>query len=198
MLQALRVTRCTTKRVAKFQFIQIRHGSTRHKVMSADDAVHLVKSGDTITVGGYVAQNAPEEILAALERRFLATRKPSNLTIIFGGAVGDGKNKGMNHFAHEGMVKRAIGSHYGQAPKLGALAAANKIEAYNIPLGSLSRMIRAAASKLPGHVTNVGFGTMADPKFGGCKINRMTKENIVEEIEVLHQFEEHRFHSSLS
>ena len=152
--------------------------------MSADDAVHLIKSGDTITVGGYASQNSPEEILAALSRRFQATKKPSNLTVIFGGAPGNGKDKGVNHFAFEGMIKRAIGSHYGQAPKIGAMVAANKIEAYGLPLGSLSRMIRSAASKLPGHVTEVGFGTMADPKMRGGKMNRLTKEDLVQEIEV--------------
>ena len=151
--------------------------------MSADDAVHLIKNGDTITVGGYASQNSPEEILMALSRRFQANKKPSNLTVIFGGAPGDGKEKGVNHFAFQGMIKRVIGSHYGQAPKIGALVAANKIEAYSLPLGSLSRMIRSAASKLPGHVTEVGFGTMADPKLGGGKMNRMTKEDLVEEIE---------------
>jgi propionate CoA-transferase len=170
----------------KFRSIQVRHGSTRHKVMSADDAVHLIQSGDTVTVGGFVTQNSPEEILSALSRRYKATQKPNNLTVVFGGGPGDWKDKGMNHFAHEGMTRRAIGGHYGQAPQLGAMAQANKIEAYNLPLGSISRMIRAAAGKLPGHITTVGYGTMADPKHGGGKINSVTKEDLVEEIEAPH------------
>ena len=170
--------------LSKLQSIQVRNGSTRHKVMSADDAVHLIQSGDTVTVGGFVTQNSPEEILSALSRRYKATQKPRDLTVVFGGGPGDWKDKGMNHFAHEGMTKRAIGGHYGQAPQLGAMAQANKIEAYNLPLGSISRMIRAAAGRLPGHVTTVGYGTMADPKHGGGKINSITKEDLVEEIEV--------------
>ena len=172
----------------KVYHFQVRFGSTRHKVMSADDAVHLIKSGDTVTVGGFVTQNAAEEILSALGRRYQVTKKPANLTVVFGGGPGDWKDKGMNHFAHEGMVKRAIGGHYGQAPMLGALAQANKIEAYNLPLGSISRMIRAAAGKLPGHITTVGYGTMADPKLGGGKINTVTKEDLVEEIEVSRRY----------
>jgi propionate CoA-transferase len=167
----------------KLQCIQVRHGSTRHKVMSADDAVHLIRSGDTVTVGGFATQNSPEEILSALSRRYKATQKPQNLTVLFGGGPGDMKDRGVNHFAHEGMTKRAIGGHYGQIPQLGAMAQANKIEAYALPLGSISRMIRAAAGKLPGHITTIGFGTMADPKFGGGKVNSITKEEIVEEIE---------------
>jgi acyl CoA:acetate/3-ketoacid CoA transferase alpha subunit len=168
----------------KLQHIQVRHGSTRHKIMSADDAVHLVKCGDTVTVGGFVTQNCAEDILSALGRRYQVTKKPSGLTVVFGGGPGDWKDRGMNHFAHPGMVKRAIGGHYGQAPMLGELAQKNKIEAYNLPLGSISRMIRAAAGKLPGHITTVGYGTMADPKLGGGKINTVTKEDLVEEIEV--------------
>jgi propionate CoA-transferase len=179
-----KASRVPAVRVSQLQFIQVRHGSTRHKVMSADDAVHLIQSGDTVTVGGFVTQNSPEEILSALSRRYKATQKPSGLTVVFGGGPGDWKDKGMNHFAHEGMTKRAIGGHYGQAPQLGAMAQANKIEAYNLPLGSISRMIRAAAGKLPGHITTVGYGTMADPKHGGGKINTVTKEDLVEEIEV--------------
>ena len=164
--------------------VQLRHGSTRHKIMSADDAVHLIKSGDTITVGGFSGQNAPEEILSALANRFKTTRSPENLTLMFGGGPGDGFDKGINHFAQEGMLKRAIGAHYGQAPQLGAMALENKIEAYNLPLGSISRMIRAAASKLPGHVTTIGFGTLADPMFGGGKVNKITTEDLVESVEV--------------
>jgi propionate CoA-transferase len=133
---------------------------------------------------GYVAQNSPEEILAALGRRYKATTKPSNLTIVFGAPPGGGKEKGINPLAQDGMVKRTIGSHYGQAAQLAAVEGANKIEAYNLPLGSLSRMIHAAASKLSWHVTDVGFGTMADPKLGGGKINKLTREDLVEEIEV--------------
>jgi propionate CoA-transferase len=179
-----KAVRISSVRATKIGFVQVRHGSTRHKVMSADDAVHLIQNGDTVTVGGFVTQNSPEEILSALSRRYKATQNPSGLTVVFGGGPGDWKTKGMNHFAHEGMVKRAIGGHYGQAPQLGAMAQANKIEAYNLPLGSISRMIRAAAGKLPGHITTVGYGTMADPKFGGGKINTVTKEDLVEEIEV--------------
>ena len=85
------------------------------------------------------------------------------------------------------MVKRAIGSHYGQVPMLGTMALENKIEAYNLPMGSISRMIRAAANRSPGHITDIGFGTMADPKLGGGKVNNITKENLVDEIEVKHK-----------
>jgi propionate CoA-transferase len=73
----------------------------------------------------------------------------------------------MNHFAREGMTRHAIGGHYGQTPLRSLeLLGKKKIETYNLHFGSVSRMIRAAAGKLPGHVTTVGFGTTVDPKHG--------------------------------
>ena len=64
------------------------------------------------------------------------------------------------------MVKRAIGAHYGQVPMLGELAVNNKIEAWTLPLGSISRMLRAQATHSPGHITTVGLGTFVDPTPG--------------------------------
>lgn len=152
--------------------------------MTADDAVQLIRNGDTVTVGGFVAQSGPEELLSALARRFKATKCPGNITLLCGAGPADWKDRGLNHFAHEGMLKRVIGGHYGQSPLLAALIQQNKIEAYQLPLGSISRMIRAAATKSPGHVTKVGYGTIADPKHGGGKLNDLTTEDIVQELEV--------------
>ncbi len=153
--------------------------------MAADDAVHLIRNGDTVTVGGFVAQSGPEELLSALARRYKSTKSPNNLTLLFGAGPADWKDRGLNHFAHEGMLKRVIGGHYGQSPLVAALIGENKVEAYQLPLGSISRMIRAAATKSPGHVTKVGYGTMADPKYSGGKLNALTTEDVVQEIEVL-------------
>jgi propionate CoA-transferase len=163
---------------------QVRCFSSIHKQVSAADAVHLIQDNDTITVGGFVAQNAPEELLAALGKRYRETGSPKNLTVVFGGGPGDFDTKGINHLAQPGLIKRAVGSHYGQVPQLAALCQNNEIEAYNLPLGSVSRMIRAAASGLPGHITKIGFGTSSDPAQGGGKINERTTEDLVSEIEI--------------
>lgn len=66
-------------------------------------------------------------------------------------------------------MKRAIGGHFGQVPLLGKLATSNQIEAWTLPMGSISRMIRAQATHSPGHITTVGLGTYVDPTPGvGC------------------------------
>jgi propionate CoA-transferase len=164
--------------------IQSRWNSTRNKIVSADDAVHVIRNGDTVTVGGFVGQSGPEEILSALGRRFKETGYPRDLTLVIGAGPADWKDRGLNHFGHPGMLRRVVGSHYGQSPMISELVQANKIEAYQLPLGSVSRMIRTAAAKLPGHITKIGFGTLADPRFGGGKLNSITKDELVEEIEV--------------
>jgi propionate CoA-transferase len=161
-----------------------RFGSSRNKVVSVEDAVYLVPDGATITVGGFVAQGSPEYVLEALGQRFRETGSPNNLTLLFGGGPGDSNNKGLNHFAHPGMLKRLIAGHYGQAPMLGKMALDGAFEAYFMPMGCVSRMIRCAASNSPGHLSKVGFGTMMDPALGGGKLNSRTTEDIVKVIEI--------------
>jgi propionate CoA-transferase len=162
-----------------------RFAGVRSKAAEVDDAVYRIPDNATITVGGFVAQSCAEYVLEAVGRRFEETGSPSNLTLVFGGGPGDYATKGLNHFAQPGMLKRTIGSHYGQTPMLAEMALANEIEAYYVPMGSISRMVRSAASKSPGHVTTVGFGTMVDPALGGGKLNAKTTEDLIEVVEIL-------------
>jgi acyl-CoA hydrolase len=51
-------------------------GGKRDKLVSAREAVALIKDGDTIGTGGFVGAGVPEELLMALEARFLETGQP--------------------------------------------------------------------------------------------------------------------------
>lgn len=115
----------------------------------------------------------------ALEKRFLDTGSPNNLTLFFGGGPGDGAQAGLNRLAHEGLLKRVIGGHYGLVPNIGKLALEEKVEAYNLPLGVISHMYRAIGCGLPGTVSKVGLNSFVDPRMEGGKINAKTKEEIV-------------------
>jgi propionate CoA-transferase len=153
----------------------------RQKVISASDAVALIRDGDTIAVSGFVTQGAPEALLKALGERFKETSSPANLTLLFGGGPGDYATRGLSHLAQingdRSMLRRTIGGHYGQVPKVAELALADKVEAWTLPMGSISRMIRAQSTHSPGHITNVGLGTYVDPAVAGCAVNESARKS---------------------
>jgi propionate CoA-transferase len=156
----------------------------RNKRISAEDAARIVLDNDTVAIAGFVGVGFPEALAVALEQRFVATATPRNLTVVFVAGPGDGQRRGMNHFAHEGMVQRAIGGHWGKLPALGRMALDGKIEAYCFPQGVISHLFREIAGHKPGVVTTVGLHTFVDPRVEGGKLNHRTTTNLVELIEL--------------
>jgi propionate CoA-transferase len=155
------------------------------KVLSAEQAVELVPPGATVLVdgsGGGV--NDPDLLLAALEQRFLATKQPGDLTLVHPAGIGDGRGGGTDRFAHEGMVRRVIGAHWGWSPRLQDMARRELIEAYCLPQGVMSHLLRATAAGGPGVVTQIGLGTFVDPRIDGGRLNARATESLVEVLEL--------------
>ncbi|MBN0566648.1 acyl CoA:acetate/3-ketoacid CoA transferase, partial [Pseudomonas aeruginosa] len=102
---------------------------------------------------------------SAIEARFLTTGEPRDLTLLHAAGQSD-RQRGIQHFAHPGMVTRLIGSHWGLAQ------------------GQIVHLYSAMAAGLPGRLSPVGLGTFVDPRIEGGRMNARTRErpNLIEHV----------------
>lgn len=155
------------------------------RICDAAQAAALVRDGATVVVdgsGGGV--NEPAAVLAALEQRFLGEQHPKDLTVVHVSGMGDGHGGGIDRFAHAGMVRRVIGGHWGWTPGMQQLAFDEKIEAYCLPQGTLSHLLRDIAAGRPGAISAVGLGTFVDPRHDGGRLNASAVDDVVHLIEL--------------
>lgn len=156
----------------------------KNKVISAEQAIALIKDGDVICTTGFVQSCIPEALHAALEKRYVETKSPKGLTLIMCAGAGDSKGLGTGRLHHEGLLSRVIAANFGRMPKVAEAAQNNKIQGYNLPQGVISKLYRSCASGQPGLFTKVGLHTYVDPRLGGGKVNAVTTEDIVKHVEV--------------
>lgn len=154
-------------------------------ILSAREAVDFIEDNDVVAVcgaGGGIVD--PYALIDALAKRYQETQSPKNLTLWHSTGLGDRANRGMSPLAQDGLVKRVIGGHWGQSPRLAEMASDNKIEAYNFPQGIMAQLSRTAAAGQPGILSQVGLGTFIDPRVDGGKLNEVTKEDLIKVVNV--------------
>ena len=155
------------------------------KIMTREQAAALIQDGDTVLItgsGGGVME--AHYTLEGIEKRFLDTGAPRDLTLVHASGIGDKVHAGVTRFAHKGMIRRVVGGHWGWSPEMQAMAVNNEIEAYNFSQGVICQLFREIAAHRPGLITKTGKYTFVDPRLGGGKLNEVTKEDLVSLIEI--------------
>ena len=105
------------------------------KEITPEELPKLIPDGAGIALGGFVGCGFPERLAVEIEKSFLEKGTPKDLAIFFAAGQGDAQKRGLNHLGHEGLLRFALGSHFGLAPKVGELILNEKIEAYSFPQG---------------------------------------------------------------
>ena len=148
-----------------------------YQIMSADDAVKMIKDGDVICVNSFVGIENPTELHEAIYRRYSAEDTPKDLTIISSAGLGVwDEDRAAERYIREGAVKKLICGHFGAMLSTKKIVLEDRFEAYNLPLGCISHAIRSQAAGLPGFLSKVGLDIFVDPRKEGPGINNISRD----------------------
>ena len=151
------------------------------RVVSLTEAVNLLQDADTVLIGGSGGGHAvPEALIVALEERFLKSGSPIGLTLVHPVGLGDNDTQGVGHLAHPGLLKRIVTGALVNTPAVQEMARQDQVEAYTLPQGSLSQLMREMAAGRPGLISHVGLHTFVDPRHGGGRQSACAREDLVE------------------
>ncbi len=140
------------------------------RVLSPAEAAELIADGQTVASTGFTMTGVAEAIYRAIEARFLATGHSRDLTLVHSAGQSD-RVGGMQHWAHAGLLARIIGSHWGLAPKMAELIAADGVACHCLPQGQITHLYRAIAGGQPGMASIIGLHTFIDPRLEGGRVN---------------------------
>lgn len=167
--------------------------------IDATQAAALIPDHSTVGIDGFIGFCLADDILGEIEQRFIRESHPNHLSVVnVAGLGGDGKNRGINHFAHPGLMRRFLCSNLSLAPKIYPLIMDNAFPTFMIPQGILADMMRSIAAGKPGVISKVGLQTFVDPRLDGGRVNDAAKmageDHVVELLE--HNGETYLFYPS--
>ena len=157
-----------------------------YEIMTADEAIRLVRDGDCICVNSFVGIENPIELHEAIYRRYQKMQSPTHLTMISSAGFGVWDDEhNAEGYIREGAVDKLICGHFGAMLSTKKLVLEDRFEAYNLPLGCISHAIRAQAGGLPGALSKVGLDIFVDPRKEGPGINRISiDDSLVKHVQV--------------
>ena len=154
-----------------------------NKIMSMQDAIGLVKDGDTIWINSFAAVASPVNLNMALTKRFRETGSPRHLTVYSAFSFSDWKaDSDVEGYICEGAADRVVIGYFGSMVRTCRAIMENKIEGYNLPGGVLSHMIRAAATGWDSLFSKTGLNLYVDPIYDQYKLNERSKEDLVRHV----------------
>jgi 3-oxoacid CoA-transferase A subunit len=127
---------------------------TAGTLITAEEAVAQIRSGDTVMVGGFGLVGAPLTLIDALVDHSDAT----DLTIVSNN-IGE-PGRGLGKLLRQGRIRRGISSYFTSNPEAVAAVNAGEIEATLVPQGTFAEAIRAGGAGIGGFYTPVGAGTL--------------------------------------
>ena len=156
------------------------------QVLSAEDAARLIPDGAALALSGNGSILQPERLLIAMERLFLETGHPRDLTAIYPVVVGTGPGTGVDRLAHEGLVREVVASCFDiwGIDRLARMLREDRIRAHCVPMGILFQLLHAAADGQPGILTRVGMDTFVDPTVRGTGHNTATPDSLCERLNI--------------
>ena len=157
-----------------------------YEIMTADEAIRLIRDGDCICVNSFVGIENPIELHEAIYRRYQKMQSPTHLTMISSAGFGVWDDEdNAEGYIREGAVDKLICGHFGAMLSTKKLVLEDRFEAYNLLLGCISHAIRAQAGGLPGALSKVGLDIFVDPRKEGPGINRISiDDSLVKHVEV--------------
>jgi propionate CoA-transferase len=153
--------------------------------VTAQQAASVLRDGDTLLIGGSGGGHAvPDALLEALGQRFRDSGAPRGITALHPVGVGDGAQRGLGHLAQKGLLKRNIAGSYVNSPPIGAMALRDEIEAWSLPQGALSQLMREMAAGRMGLFTKTGLHSFVDPRLQGGRQSPSAREDLVELVQL--------------
>ncbi len=125
------------------------------KVISAEEAVKLIKNGDTIMVGGFLGVGTPERIINEILNTDL-----NGFTVIANDTAFE--DRGVGKLVKAKKCKKVIVSHIGTNPETQRQMINNELEVELVPQGTLAERVRAGGVGLGGILTPTGVGTLVE------------------------------------